>query len=233
MAEQYLYQTICGELRDAVFAGRYVPGNLIPSENELAAKYATSRVTVRKALRILEGEGLLKPLHGKGYLVLSPEFTRFKLDFSDTPAGGSAKYLSIDVIPADGELARRLGIEWGRMLVVTRRLLRAEGAPDAYDEKYVPYQKGDPIIERELHYAQFPDMFTDRYVPRTIWTEMEIDAAPAPAEISTALGREGGAVLLRVSRTIFTGEGTRIGFGRRWLAGGMLTAVSDYEAERL
>ncbi len=233
MAEQYLYQTICGDLRDAIYAGQYGPGDLIPSENELAAKYETTRITVRKALRVLEGEGLLKPMHGKGYLVLSPEFTRFQLDFSDTPAGAGAKYLSIDVIPAGAELANRLEVEWGRMLVVTRRLLQIDGAPYAYDEKYVPYRKGEPIIEREIHYAQFPDMFTDEYVPRTIWTQMEIDAAPAPEEVCAALGREEGAVLLRVCRTICTGEGTRIGFGRRWLASGSLYAVSDYESERL
>ena len=233
MAEQYLYQTICTDLRNAILAGRYVPGDLIPSENELAAQYATSRITVRKSLRILEGEGLLRPQHGKGYRVLSPEFTRFTLEFSDSPAGSSTKYLTIDVIPADAELARLLDIEWGRMLVVTRRLLHTDGMPAAYDEKYVPYVKGDPIIERELHYTQFPDTFTDRYVPRTIWTSMEIDAAPAPQEVCDALLLEPDTVLLRVNRTIFTGEKTRVGFGRRWYAGGTISAVSDYGLERL
>ena len=230
----HLYQTICSDLRKAVMTGHYATGVRIPSENELAERYHASRGTVRKALRILEEEGILKPQQGSGYLVLSPEYTRFSLQFSDNPAGSSAKYLSIDVIQADAELAARLDVSQGTMLVVTRRLLLLDGGTAAYDEKFVPYVKGDPVIERELHYAQFPDTFTDRYVPRTIWTEMEIDAAPAPEEVCRALHLppESGS-MLRVSRTILTGEGTRVGFGRRWYPGGAITAVSDYEAERL
>ena len=73
MTETYLYRNISDDIRNAILTGRYSADDMIPSENELAAKYATSRVTVRKALRILENEGLIKPLRGKGYIVLSPE----------------------------------------------------------------------------------------------------------------------------------------------------------------
>lgn len=232
--EPFLYQKIYDDLKTAVLTGHYSPGDRIPSENELADRYHASRGTVRKALRILEGEGILKPQQGSGYLVLSPEYTRFSLQFSDNPAGSSVKYLSIDVIPADMELEKRLDIDPGRMLVVTRRLLLQDGKPTAYDEKYVPYLKGDPVIERELHYSQFPDTFTDRYVPRTIWTEMEIDAAQAPEDVCRALMVPARTEkLLRVCRTILTGERVPVGFGRRWYPNGILRAVSDYEAERM
>ncbi len=230
----YLYQTISDNLHREIFSGRYAPGDMLPSENELAAQYHTSRITVRKALQILENEALIRPQHGKGYLVLPPEFGRFYLEFHDQPPGSSSRYDEINVIPAAGEIARRLGMEPGRMLILIRRSFLFDGVPAACDEKFIPYVKGEPIIERELHYAQFPDVFTDKYVPRAILANMEIDAAAAPPEVCAVLGCEPGTVLLRVSRTIQTRSGARIGFSRRWCTGSqaVLTADSDWESER-
>ena len=100
MESNFVYRNIAEDLRTAISAGRYAPDEMIPSENALASAYKTSRVTVRKALHILENEGLIRPQHGKGYFVLSPEYSRFQLDFVDKPAGGSSQYLEINVIPA-------------------------------------------------------------------------------------------------------------------------------------
>ena len=88
----YLHRSITNDLRAAISAGEYSPDEMIPSENRLASKYGTSRITVRKALRILESEGLIKPRRGKGYFVLSPEYSRFTLDFSEKPADSNASF---------------------------------------------------------------------------------------------------------------------------------------------
>lgn len=235
MAENYLYKSITDDLREAILSGEYSPNDMIPSENELSAEYATSRVTVRKALRILENEGLIKPLRGKGYFVLSPEFNRFTFNFSDKPSGSSSKYEEINIIPADGELAECLRIRKGDMLVVIRRVIMIGASPCAFDEKYIPYSKGEPVIERELNYSQFPDMFTGKYVPRAIWTNMDIMVSEAPVYVSRALGCDENTPLLCVSRTVCTKDGIHIGFGRRWLIGkyGKLNATSDYYTMQL
>lgn len=234
MQSNYLYRNIADDLRAAVSQGKYSPDERIPSENTLAAQYQTSRVTVRKALHILENEGLIRPQHGKGYFVLSPEYSRFVLDFTDKPEQYGSQYLEINVIPADAQLARRFETREGIMLVVIRRLLLSGQEPAAYDEKFIPYVKGEPIIERELNYAHFPDIFTDQYVPRGIWTKMEIEVCDPPGNVRIALGFEEQTTLLCVSRTVFTGENAPIGFARRWYAPthGVLTAASNYEPKR-
>ncbi len=230
MEKNFVYSSIADDLRSAISLGQYSPGEMIPSENTLAARYKTSRVTVRRALHILEKEGLLRPQHGKGYFVMSPEYSRFQLDFIDKPADGGMRYLEINVIPADEALSARFHSWKGIMLVMIRRLLLDKGAPSAYDEKFFPYVKGEPLIERELHFAQFPDVFTDKYVPRKIWTNMEIKAGKAPDNVASALGCEPGEALLLVRRTVYTDENTPIGFGQRWYApdSGGLNAVSNY-----
>lgn len=229
MGKSYVYRSISDDLRAAISSGIYAPDEMIPSENLLVEKYNTTRLTVRKALQVLESENLIRPQQGKGYFVLSPEYSRFELNFVDKPDVGAMKYLEINVIPAGEELSARLQVQEDTMLVVVRRLFLEEDEPASYDEKYFLYMRGEPLIERELHYSQFPDLFTDKYVPRKIWTDMEISAGKAPENVAGALQCAPGETLLLVTRTVFSDEDVPIGFGQRWYAPGhgKLGAVSN------
>lgn len=60
------YYVLMEELRAQISAGTIRPGEKLPSENELCARHGISRHTVRKALTMLENEGLVEAFHGKG-----------------------------------------------------------------------------------------------------------------------------------------------------------------------
>lgn len=60
------YFALMEMLRDEILSGRIKPGEKLPSENELAAEHHISRHTVRKALDILNQEGYIHAVHGKG-----------------------------------------------------------------------------------------------------------------------------------------------------------------------
>ncbi|HKM21242.1 MAG TPA: GntR family transcriptional regulator [Lachnospiraceae bacterium] len=63
---QSKYYILMDNLKKDMSNGIIKAGDRIPSENELAAKFQVSRHTVRKALSILENEGLIEAIHGKG-----------------------------------------------------------------------------------------------------------------------------------------------------------------------
>lgn len=65
-----LYSAVAHDLAEAIIQGRYGPGALLPTEQELAAEYGASRNVVREALRLLSARGMIEVLHGKGSLVL-------------------------------------------------------------------------------------------------------------------------------------------------------------------
>lgn len=48
------------QIREAIFSGRYKPGDRLPTERQMAAQFGVSRVTVRDALRTLEAGGLVQ-----------------------------------------------------------------------------------------------------------------------------------------------------------------------------
>ncbi|WP_072906619.1 trehalose operon repressor [Anaerobranca californiensis] len=120
MDSKYLmiYNDIVGKIEK----GKLGVNSKLPSENELMDIYGVSRDTVRKALNLLESNGYIQKIKGKGSFTLDIN----RIDF---PVSGitSFKELAqrmgkewktyvqkIEVITADGYLAEQLKIEEGR-----------------------------------------------------------------------------------------------------------------------
>ncbi|TVR06472.1 MAG: FadR family transcriptional regulator [Salinarimonadaceae bacterium] len=76
------YRQIAEALRDAILSGYYRPGDRLPTERDLAARYSVSRNCVREALLALEIAGLVSIQVGSGVYVLPPEASL------DIPSGG-------------------------------------------------------------------------------------------------------------------------------------------------
>ena len=60
------YARVKQHLKDGLAVGRWEPGSLMPSESELVALFGVSRMTVTRALRELQNEGLVTRVQGLG-----------------------------------------------------------------------------------------------------------------------------------------------------------------------
>ena len=147
MTQPFPYLQIADELRDQIAAGRLSEGERLPSENALAARYQTTRTTVRKALALLRSEGHLVSEQGRGVFVRPrPEVhlvgtgfryaERRKTGITNFNAEAAAQghearqvILSVDRLPADEEMAARLRVSVGTLLVVRRRRFEVDGHP--------------------------------------------------------------------------------------------------------
>jgi DNA-binding GntR family transcriptional regulator len=65
------YRSMAADLRTMIELGQLQPGDPLPSESALAARYGVARGTARHALAELEGAGLVESIHGKGRFVRS------------------------------------------------------------------------------------------------------------------------------------------------------------------
>ena len=63
------YRQIANELRAAIHAGHYEPGDRLPGENDLMATYGVARMTARQALGVLTTEGVADARKGSGVYV--------------------------------------------------------------------------------------------------------------------------------------------------------------------
>jgi GntR family transcriptional repressor for pyruvate dehydrogenase complex len=74
------YAAVVDRVRRAVALGALLPGDRLPPERVLAEGLQVSRVTVREALRVLQGEGLLITKRGSSGTIVSPSVTGFDLE---------------------------------------------------------------------------------------------------------------------------------------------------------
>ncbi len=118
------YLSIYNDLMDSIEKGDIKPGEKLPSENELMDIYNVSRDTVRKALDLLEGNGYIHKIKGKGSFVLDIN----KFDF---PITGIVSFK---------ELSQKLGIR-SNTLVQELDLIN----PDKYLTKKLELSKGDLV----------------------------------------------------------------------------------------
>jgi DNA-binding GntR family transcriptional regulator len=85
------YLQIADDLRRQITAGRYQPGDRLPSNAAMAAEYRSATETIRNALRKLRDEGLVATQSTRGTFVLrapaepepDPEFVRLLTGMQD------------------------------------------------------------------------------------------------------------------------------------------------------
>ena len=64
-----LYITVYDQLFKLISNGVYLPNSQLPTEPELAKMFGVSRMTLRQALSLLEDDGLIRRIHGKGNFI--------------------------------------------------------------------------------------------------------------------------------------------------------------------
>jgi DNA-binding LacI/PurR family transcriptional regulator len=82
-----LYERICAHVLEQLRRGALRPGDRVPSEMELAAQFAVSRITSKRALEVLREAGLVERVRGKGTFVVRrlPDLTDLTVPLRPTP----------------------------------------------------------------------------------------------------------------------------------------------------
>lgn len=225
-----IYQLIFAELRQEIVSGKRNPSDMLPSENELASRYGTTRATVRKSLQELEHQGLIYSWPGKGYFVSVPAHNLFTFEFSEDETNREISYKNINVIQASEEVKEILGLKKNLRVIEISRVIKSEGHPVAYDMKYLPYEKGTPLIEKEINYSVFPEIIAAKAPPFAFYTKMEIGAELPQKQVADALQCQMSEPLLVICRYFIDHSNNCIGYGKKYMnhSYGKVQARSGY-----
>ncbi len=63
------YVKIANTLREEIECGVYKKGDLLPTEQKLENRFKSSRITIRNAVGVLEKEGFIEKIQGKGTII--------------------------------------------------------------------------------------------------------------------------------------------------------------------
>lgn len=207
-----LYRQIKGLILQALENREWRPGEMIPSESELAARYNVSQGTVRKAIDELAAEHLLVRRQGKGTFVASHNdpraFYRFLRLMPNSGQVEPAKSVPLACwrAKAGSEAERVLGIRPGDPIIIVRRLLEFSGKPVVLDEIYLPGELFAGLTLDLLKETQVSlySLFETRFGVRMIRAEERLRAVAADRVSAELLQVAEGSPLLSVERTSYT-----------------------------
>jgi GntR family transcriptional regulator len=207
-----LYQQIKALLVMALDAGEWKPGEAIPSEIELAARFQVSQGTVRKAVDELAAENLLLRRQGKGTFVATHLEPRVRFRFlrlapiEGAPEPAQSKVLDCRRLRAAADVARALEIKSGDPVVAIRRLLSFSNTPTVVDDIYLPGVLFKGLTADLLNDYSGPlyGLFESEFGINMVRAEEKIRAVTAPDDVALALSVVPSIPLLCVERISYT-----------------------------
>ena len=210
-----LYQQIKTLILRSLQAGEWKPGDTIPSELELAARFKVSQGTVRKAIDELATENLLVRRQGKGTFVathaeqhIQYRFLRVLPDAGATEAQGPAERRIIECrrLRAPAEVARQLALRTGDALLQVKRVLSFSGAPAILEDIWLPGGPFKGLTLETLSADKGPmyALFEAGFGVRMVRAVEKIKAVSADADAAALLGVPTGYPLLSVERLAYT-----------------------------
>lgn len=210
-----LYQQIKGLILNSLRAGEWKPGELIPSEVDLAARFHVSQGTVRKAIDELAAENLLLRRQGKGTFVATHAEQQVQFRFlklvPDSGTRGSEGPAQRDIIEckrsrASADVARALVLRNGDNVLQVRRVLSFGGSPIILEDIWLPAAPFKGLSAEQLANYQGPmyALFETEFNMRMVRAEEKIRAIAATPLHEQLLKVAPGAPLLSVERVAYT-----------------------------
>lgn len=210
-----LYQQIKGLILQSLQSGEWKPGESIPSEMDLAARYRVSQGTVRKAIDELAAENLLVRRQGKGTFVATHaeqhvqyRFLRLMPDQGDRQSEGPAERDIIDCkrLRATAEIARALALRTGDSVLQVRRVLSFAARPTILEDLWLPGTPFKGLTAERLsdYHGPMYALFEIEFGVRMVRAEEKIRAVLPDAAQAGLLKISKSTPLLSVERVAYT-----------------------------
>ena len=210
-----LYQQIKGLILHSLQHGEWKPGEAIPSEIELAARFRVSQGTVRKAIDELAAENLVTRRQGKGTFVsthaerqVQYRFLKLMPDAGAASEEGPAQRTILECrrLRASADVARSLALRAGDSVIQIKRILSFVGVPTILEDIWLPGQAFKGLTAEQLAHYQGPTyaMFELDFGVRMVRAEEKIRAVLPDETQAQWLNVSAGTPLLSVERLAYT-----------------------------
>jgi GntR family histidine utilization transcriptional repressor len=206
------YARVKQHLKEGLASGRWNPGQLMPSEAELTALFGVSRMTVNRALRELQTEGLVQRLQGVGTFAAQLHPVSSTLTIRDLhqeiEARGHRHHADVQFVReerAGAALAAQLGLPEGARVFHSMMVHFDNGVPLQCEDRYVNPDRAPDYLSVDFTRTT-PTQHLLEVAP--LWeAQFTIEAGPPTAQEARLLGiGAADACLIVVRRTMSRGS---------------------------
>ncbi|WP_102108353.1 phosphonate metabolism transcriptional regulator PhnF [Oceaniglobus roseus] len=230
MTRTPIWQAISDSLRTDIADGHYAPGDRLPTEAALSARFGVNRHTVRRALAALAEAGLVHPRRGAGvFVTLRPtdypigRRVRFRQNLAAAGRIPAKTILALETRAGDARETEALRLPEGAAVHAYEGLSLADGLPIAVFTSVFPADRF-PTLPRDLEETlSVTEALARGGVADYTRASTRLDARPASATQALHLRCAENAPLLRTVGINVDPEGVPVEYGRTWFAGDRVT----------
>lgn len=222
--ERPLAERIAAEIRKLIMSGDWESGRKVPTNQELRAQYATSNVTIQRALQILKDEKFLEGQVGVGVFVrgesaqtISPAHYiapsepgqpyRWLTEAVRRNQHGKYKMREVGEVVPPVEVARALRLDEGGTAMLRSRIGYLNDQPAELVHSYYPIElaRDTRLADRRLIPGGSPALLLDMGYP-TRSQDDAIAARPATTEEYEALEIPRDVPVLEIFRIVYSDD---------------------------
>jgi GntR family transcriptional regulator len=182
-----VYQQLARVCRDQLRKGSYGPGDVFPSERDLARQYKVSRVTANKVISNMVAEGLLQFRPGLGTMVRESagrlcaslremkSFTHQARTMGRTPRTEVLTFRRVELAELDTNIRKALGFELGNAAYEIKRLRKADGTPAILEYRWLRADLVPGLVRRDVQGSLY-EMLQKKYGLIPIGEQLRIRA---------------------------------------------------------
>jgi GntR family transcriptional regulator len=214
-----LYYQIQQRLTEQIRTGELKPGDLVPSEQEIAARLGVSRMTARQALKSLCVRGLAYSQRGKGTFVsrmkLEKDFRQllsFSEEMKERGSQPRSKVLAFKRILPDEDVAEALRLDPAEEVFFLRRVRIADSAPLCIEATHLPARICPDLLKSFDPKGSLYRELAERYGLQVHMADEVAEASLATAAEAALLRVRSKSPVFRFTRTAYLHTGQAIEF---------------------
>jgi GntR family transcriptional regulator len=196
-------------LLDSLRKGEFKAHDRLPTEDELAARYGVSKITVRQALKALTDSGWLSRQQGRGTFVLPRvfeqgprELTSFTEELRRKGMHARSVLLRSGLEEPETEVARKLEIRGGEVYRIERVRL-ADDVPMGVQRTFVPATLAPGLDGEDLENSSLYGILDTKYKLNPAYARETHWACPAREYEAGAIGIARGSAMLAAERIAY------------------------------
>ena len=229
-----LYVQIAEGFLDRIESGELAPGDRLPPERELSELLSVNRMTVRRALRMLEGQGLLIRRQGAGTYVAKPKIERqasqlfpFTRGMEQRGYKPGIKLITFEERPAETSVAQKLSIPVAAPVFKAYRLRTLNQEPVMLEDFTLPAYHFPGFDCHDLSTRSLYEIFATEYQLSISQAHQSLEPVIASEYEARLLGIETGAPMMLERRLAFDEQGRPVEYSKDLYRGDRFRFITE------
>jgi GntR family transcriptional regulator len=229
-----LYIQIADQLISQIESGELQPGSQLTPERQLSTQMQVNRMTLRRALQVLQAQGLLVRKHGIGTFIADRKIDRqmetifrFTSGMQNKGLNPGTKLIWVDVIPADPKIAEDLALHSSDQVFDILRLRSINQEPVMLESYKISLSRFPHLDRFNLEARSIYEIFETEFGVNINRSRQSFEPITATRYEAELLGIEVGTALMLETRVSYDDQDQPIEFGKDRYRGDRFRFVTE------